>query len=221
MPLRSRLVDGPTSLAARGRSRRWALLARVFPDLPSYHVLDLGGTPDSWLRAPVRPKAVTLVNLHGGELVADTTGLPLPDWLTPVTGDACDPPAAVGSGDYDLVFSNSLLEHVGGPVRRRMLADTIRGAAPRYWVQTPYRYFPVEPHYIFPGFQFLPLAARARITRFWPLIHTRAGTWEDSIRTALEVELVSLTEMRFLFPDAVMHRERLGGLTKSIIAVRT
>ncbi len=37
------------------------------------------------------------------------------------------------------------------------------------WVQTPYRYFPIEPHWIFPGFQFLPLSARTEISRRWPL----------------------------------------------------
>lgn len=214
------LVDSPTSLAARGRAHRWALLARVFPDLPSYHVLDLGGTPDSWLRAPVRPKAVTLLNLFDGELVADS-GAQRPEWLTPVAGDACDPPAAITDRRYDLVFSNSLIEHVGGAARRAALAGVVRGLADRYWVQTPYRYFPVEPHYIFPGYQFLPLATRARITRAWPLIHTRAGTWEDSMRTALEVELLSVSELRYLFPDATLHRERFAGLTKSVIAVRT
>ena len=29
-------------------------------------------------------------------------------------------------------------------------------------VQTPYRYFPVEPHWLFPGLQFLPMGLRAR-----------------------------------------------------------
>jgi hypothetical protein len=78
-----------------------------------------------------------------------------------VVADACtyDEPTV------DLVVSNSLIEHVGGVGPRRQLAETIRGLAPQYWVQTPYRYFPLEPHWMFPGMQFLPLNVRARLAR--------------------------------------------------------
>jgi hypothetical protein len=191
----------------------------LLPDLSSYRVLDLGGTADSWLRASVAPKSVTVLNIHTDELVSGRVDERLPDWIELVTGDACTPPAAVLAGSYDLVFSNSLLEHVGGPLRRRQLAEVIRSAAPRHWVQTPYRYFPVEPHYLFPGYQFLPIAARARLARSWPLVHTRDTTWEGGVATALEVELLSITEMRFLFPDSTIHSERLAGLPKSLVAV--
>jgi hypothetical protein len=221
MRLRSLIVDGPSSIGARARARRRALLHGLFPDLASYRVLDLGGTADSWLRADVAPKHVTVLNLFEGELTTHREGQDIPGWIELVAGDACVPPAEVLAGSYDMVFSNSLLEHVGGAARRRELAGVIRAAAPRHWVQTPYRYFPVEPHYLFPGYQFLPIAARAQIARRWPLIHTRDETWHDGVNTALEVELVGVTEMRFLFPDSEIHRERLGGLTKSLVAVRT
>jgi len=222
MNFRSRLVDGPASIGARTRARRWDLLRVIFPDLASYRVLDLGGTPDSWLRGPVQPKSVTLVNLASDQLRSgDAPSEPVPDWLTPLAGDACEPPAEALDGGYDLVFSNSLIEHVGGAVRRRMLADVVRSAAPRYWVQTPYRYFPVEPHYLFPGYQFLPIAARARLARSWPLIHTPAVDWRGGVGIALEVELLGLTELRYLFPEAKIHHERLAGLTKSLIAIRS
>jgi hypothetical protein len=219
--LRSRLVEGPTSIGARARARRWELLRQLFPDLETYRVLDLGGTADSWLRAPIQPRSVTVLNLHPDELTVGREDERLPDWIDLVPGDACEPPVDLVQGEYDLAFSNSLIEHVGGAVRRAMLAQVIRQVAPRYWVQTPYRYFPIEPHYLFPGFQFLPLAARARLARDWPLVHTRATDWEGGVSTALEVELMCMTEIRYLFPDAVVHRERFVGLPKSIIAVRT
>jgi hypothetical protein len=221
MSLRSALLDGPTSISGKARARRWQLLAEVFPDLASYRVLDLGGTADSWLRTPVQPKSVTVLNLHGNELTVGREDEDLPDWLTLATGDACDPPAEIRLGEYELAFSNSLIEHVGGAAQRAMLARVVREAAPRLWVQTPYRYFPVEPHYVFPGFQFLPIAARARVARSWPGVHTRPTTWAGGVGVALEVELLSRTEMRFLFPDAELLSERLAGLPKSLIAVRT
>lgn len=222
MRLRSLFVDGRSSLGGKARQRRRELLLSTFPDIASYRVLDLGGTAYSWLQDDiVRPKAVTLVNLFDDELTARHEAEQLPDWLTLVVGDACDPPRSVQDDDFDLVFSNSLIEHVGGPQRRRMMADVVSRLAPRHWVQTPYRYFPIEPHWLFPLFQFLPLPVRARLSILWPLVHTRAGTWEQAVATALDTELVGMTEYRWLFPDSRIIKEQFLGLTKSIIAVRS
>jgi hypothetical protein len=221
MRWRSRLTDGPASIGGRMRSRRWELLARLFPDFRSYWVLDLGGTAYSWLNAPVRPRKVTLLNLFESELTIRHESDQLPDWLSLSAGDACDPPPEIRQANFDLVFSNSLIEHVGGLARRKQLATVVKECAPRYWVQTPYRYFPIEPHWIFPGFQFLPLAARAAFSRIWPLMHTRSTDWSAALEAALEVELISMTEMRYLFPQSEIHREHIAGLTKSLIAVQT
>jgi hypothetical protein len=87
-------------------------------------------------------------------------GLP---WVQAISGDACDAREPVGGDEFDLVFSNSLIEHLGGHMQRRRFADVVRAMAPRYSVQTPYRYFPVEPHWVLPGMQFLPLSVRSWI----------------------------------------------------------
>ena len=145
-------VGADHSLAERTRRRRWASLTEQLPDFQNMRVLDLGGTTLFWLRSPVRPKSVTVINLF-----EPGDGLP---WVTPVLGDACDARELVGSEEFDLVFSNSLIEHLGGHRQRARFADVVRSMAPRYAVQTPYRYFPVEPHWVFPGMQFLPLSAR-------------------------------------------------------------
>jgi hypothetical protein len=123
---------------------------------------------------------------------------------------------------FDLVFSNSLVEHVGGPVRRQTLANTIAGLSDHYWVQTPARSFPLEPHWMFPGFQFLPVGARAAISRHWPLSppNLRHRSRQEAIEDVLEVELLSTAEMSRLFPDAELWPERFLGMTKSIIAIR-
>jgi hypothetical protein len=171
------------------------------------HVVDLGGTVQWWERAPDRPAHVTVVNLHPQPAS--------PGWATVVQGDACEM-----EGDFDLAFSNAVIEHVGGHQRRVAFAEAARTLAPAHWVQTPYRYFPIEPHYLFPGLQFLPVAARARILRRWPLVqgdlsHPGAAMW-----AALDVDLIGRAEMRYLFPGSEVLSERVGGLTKSLIALR-
>ena len=90
---------------------------------------------------------------------------PVAAWIRADQADACDLPERISSERYDLVFSNSVIEHVGGHAQRMRFAEAIHKISNRHWVQTPYRYFPVEPHWLFPGLQFMPLALRARLLR--------------------------------------------------------
>ncbi|MBM9503528.1 class I SAM-dependent methyltransferase [Actinacidiphila acididurans] len=211
--LRNRFVDAPGSLGERLRLSRWEVMRRWFPGIEDMTVVDLGGTADMWLRAPLRPAHVHLVNLE-----PHPEGLP--DWITAQNGDVTDPKVAAGLGSYDLVFSNSTIEHVGGHSQRRRFAEAVTGLAPRHWVQTPYRYFPVEPHFVAPGFQFLPLAARARLVRRWPLTHSRPGSPREGMEAVVGIELLTRVEMSYLFPDSVILPERVLGLTKSLVALR-
>jgi hypothetical protein len=178
-------------------------------------VLDLGGTVLAWRAAEFRPAHVTLIN------VADQGNVEEP-WMTAVIGDACDPPDAINGENFDLVYSNSVIEHVGGHARRLEFAAAVRRLAPHYWVQTPNRYFPVEPHFLFPGFQFLPVRARRFVSGAWPFgwYSQPEATVERRTEGVLEIELLSETELSHYFPDASVIRERWFGLTKSLIAVR-
>ena len=215
--LRNKFVDAPGSLGERMRVARWERFRRCFPGIENMSVLDLGGTAEMWLRAPVRAKHVHLINLeeHPAEL---------PDWITAEVADVTDEAVAAelgANGGYDLVFSNSTIEHVGGHSQRRKFVSAVESLAPLHWIQTPYRYFPVEPHFVAPGFQFLPLAARARLVRRWPLVHSRPDSPESAMDAVINIELLTRTEMRYLFPGSVLLSERVLGVPKSLIAVRT
>jgi hypothetical protein len=86
-------------------------------------------------------------------------------------------------------------------------------------VQTPYRYFPIEPHWLFPGLQFLPLAARSRLAAKWPLAHSRPQDAATAMSEVQWTELVGIAELRAYFPGSTLHKERMAGLTKSLTAV--
>lgn len=174
-------------------------------------VLDLGGTPQAWEAAPVTPASVVTVNLVSFESRNKA--------VTHLVADACDLPHRLGR--FDLVFSNSLMEHVGGHVQRQRFAATAGERAPRHWIQTPYRYFPVEPHWFFPGMQFLPHPGRIWVSQHWHRGHIKTATPQAALDKVNEIELLSVSQLRGYFADSEIWHERLFGLTKSLVALRS
>ncbi len=211
IPARAIGAELVAPLSSNARTRRWQRFSERFPQIGEMTVLDLGGDARAWRASPVRPAHVTLVNLIPQQ--------PEESWMSAIAGDACALPDDLPHAD--VVYSNSVIEHVGGHWRRQRFAENVRAAAPRYWVQTPYRYFPLEPHFLLPGLQFLPRAAQAKLVERWHLVHgSRSVDRDDALGRVLDIELLTRTELQSYFPDATLERERFGGLVKSLIAVR-
>jgi hypothetical protein len=204
-------AENPLSLAGRARSRRWLRLAREFPDLADMTVLDLGGVVSEWTSASVRPARVTVLNLFPQ---------PSDDTTEVIVGDACTPPPELDGRTFDLVFSNSVIDQVGGHFRRLQFRDNVQTFAPRHWIQTAYRYFPVDAYTLFPWQQSLPLKARAALSRHWPLGYRHSKSYEESVMLSLAIDSLSKTAFQVYFPDSLIITERVGGLVKSLTAVR-
>jgi hypothetical protein len=136
-------------------------------------------------------------------------------WLTQenvaiVAGDGRALPFEDGS--FDICFCSSVVQYV--PVEERAaFAAEIRRVADRYFVQTPNRWFPIEPHYLVPFFQFLPRRVQRWVNAHVGLGWRGRGSWT-------ETRMLTARELQRLFPDARIERERLYGLTKSLMAVR-
>jgi hypothetical protein len=193
------------------RARRMRWLLEEFPDLADMSVVDLGGDPRGWRSMPVRPARLVMLNLFLQEVPED--------WVTSVVGDACDLPDELRKERFDLVFSNGVFHLVGGHWRRERFAHAVNQLSDRHWIQTPYRYFPMDPHWLFPGFQFFPVRIRTELSRRWTPAR-RTPAFEDALSTTLSVEMLSKTEMRHYFPESRIRMERLMGLPKSLIAVK-
>jgi hypothetical protein len=123
------------------------------------------------------------------------------------------------SGQFDIVFSNSVIEHVGDYSDQRKMANEVMRVGKRYFVQTPYFYFPIEPHFAFPFFQFFPIWFRV-----WLLCHFSLG-WSGRVDDrnkardlVAEIRLLKRRELADLFPGAMIYDEKFCGITKSLIA---
>ncbi len=211
-----------TSLSARLRARRLLLFMDMVRDCHRSkghcRVIDVGGTLAYWAHVPEaffvqHDCEVTVVNLE-----PDQTS-PVRARLNAQRGDGCALPFADNA--FDIAHSNSVIEHVGDAASVQAFAEEIRRVAPQHYVQTPNYWFPIEPHYLVPGMQFLPLALQAEL-----LYRFRLGRIERPRNRAQarhfveEIRLLTQRDMARLFPDSMLRPERFCGFVKSWIAIR-
>jgi hypothetical protein len=213
--------SNPDSLSKRFRRARMKrvvdLIRRIHAEKGSVRIIDLGGRPEYWEMFDRRTLEacgvhVTMIGFEAGE-----GGDPL---FATVVGDACKLPE-FADRSFDLAHSNSVIEHVGDWKYVEAFAGEVRRLAPRYYVQTPYYWFPIEPHYSAPFFHWRSEGARARRLMKRPLgFSPRAKDIGEAMRDVQDARLLDKTQFRYLFPDAQHIDERVAGLTKSLIAVR-
>lgn len=203
--------NNPGSLASRYRRARFTRFVQTLRLGSSDRILDVGGAPGPWIGSGFE-RQVTLLNLAFAQR---------PPPFEYVVADARSM-GAFATGAFDVVHSNSLIEHVGGWDDQLAAAREIRRVGRRYWVQTPYRHFPLEAHFLFPFFQYLTPGLQRRVAISWPLSHDRrAGTAPDRILEELaNLRLLDRRGLGALFPDAEILAETVVGWPKSLVAYR-
>jgi hypothetical protein len=138
----------------------------------------------------------------------------VPGRFDAIVADACDLGGVFADSAFDLVFSNSTLEHVGDAERRKRFANEVSRLAPAYWIQTPSPRFPIECHTGIPFYWHLPVWAKEGMSRSRRL---SMPEWDEEIRGTT---VVHEGELRRLFPDATFYREYLFGFEKSYSVFR-
>jgi len=190
----------------RFRRHRMARFARVLDGLNGKRILDIGGSERFWREWPGAD--VTLLNVHFID-VAERPRIQADATSTGLCDDA-----------YDIAFSNSVVEHLGTWERQEAFAREVSRVAPAYWVQTPARGFPVDPHLMAAFVHWLPKRWQHRLARFTPWALLRGPDPQLRRHVVDELRLLTAGEVRRLFPDATIERERVLGLTKSYVAYR-
>ncbi|CAN7419563.1 class I SAM-dependent methyltransferase [Phenylobacterium sp. LjRoot219] len=215
--------ENPRTVAARLRRRRAAIVCRLIEDIAAraggrpVSILDLGGSDYYWAQSYDRE---FLAQHRVRITILNQEPMRSPDpMITVVTGDACQVDAPDRS--FDLVHSNSVIEHVGDWPKMEAFAKEVRRLADTYYVQTPYYGFPIEPHFSTPFFHWRSEEARAAalLKRGYGFIQ-KCETLGQAMTTVQEFRLLGRKQFGFLFPDAEHRNEKLLGLTKSLIAVR-
>lgn len=192
------------------RRRRMQFFYRYFQIKPETTVLDVGGREFNWTLMPFAPR-VTIFNLdEQGEagrkfewVIGDARDLPFPD------------------GAFDIVYSNSVIEHLGDIADQRKFAAECRRVGHSYFVQTPNRNFPIEPHVLTPFIHWLPKKWQRPLVRNFTV-------WGWITRPSVErrewflntTRMLTKSEFQTLFPEATIKQERFLGLTKSLIALK-
>lgn len=209
------------------RKRRGAFLAQVIEIPLSARILDLGGGTGRHIREILPYHTdITVCDISSDDLrtarerygfktvlMQETEGLPFKD------------------EEFDFCFCSSVIEHVTGPKQEivKLLDDDgfkaiarghqirfareVARVAKSFYVQTPYRYFPIESHTWLPGIIVL-LPRRQQIA----LIKLFNRFWFK--RTAPDWYLFDWKEMVETFPDAKVYREKYLGMTKSLMAIK-
>jgi SAM-dependent methyltransferase len=148
------------------------------------------------------------LGLRAFEPDLEVTGVDLaerPDYPGPFVRADAAAGLPFADDEFDLVYCSSVIEHVP-PARRAAFAAELRRVGRGWFVQTPARSFPIEPHSLLPGAHWLPPRLRKP---YWRL--GAAGAWED-------IPLLSRRELEALFGPAL--GERVGPLVKSWVCVR-
>lgn len=191
------------------------LFERTFQISTRTRILDVGGSRCMWDFASVRPR-LTILNLPAA-LEAPSQSVSL------VAADGCRLP--FHDAAFDIVFSNSVIEHVGSHLQSQFASEIAR-VGRYYWVQTPNRAFPVELHLMLPLIHYLPKPLQRAIAQRFTLWQLLAHPSEAQRRFYInhflnDLHLLDTRELQSLFPDARIVHERFAGFPKSLIAERS
>jgi hypothetical protein len=183
------------------------LFARLMRLEPGQRILDLGGQPGTWQYVS-QPLDITMLNLPDRFAKASSGSH---HRFSYVRGDACDV-ERFQDNEFDVVFSNSVIEHVGPENRQQSFAREVRRLGGAYWVQTPSKWFPVEAHCGMPFWWFYPEFVRHAVIRRW---QRKLPGWT---RMIAGTRVLSRQQMQGLFPEATILVEYSFGLPKSYVA---
>lgn len=163
--------DNPASIGYKLRCKRIetliSIISKVYDKSKEVRIIDIGGRKNYWQILPQEilnkyKIYITIVNLPGEILPASEEHYQF------IYGDACNL-KIFEDNSFHIAHSNSVIEHVGNWNNMSKFAKEVRRLAPNVYVQTPYFWFPIEPHFMCPFFHWLPRPLRISLIKNFDL----------------------------------------------------
>jgi 2-polyprenyl-3-methyl-5-hydroxy-6-metoxy-1,4-benzoquinol methylase len=204
------------SLGYKFRAKRLQEFERLFfshfSGVEKIEILDVGGAAYFWQTSTLLSHPGIRITLLNFQL--EETSHPA---LHSVQGDATNM-REFKNGTFDLVFSNSVIEHLYTLEQQQKMASEILRVGKSYFIQTPNSYFPIEAHYALPFAQYYPNGFLYFILTKTKFSRLKKWSSAEASQYIAEIRLLNAKEMKTLFPGASLLKEKVLGLTKSITA---
>jgi hypothetical protein len=210
----------------RAALKRSALFRHELEPLPRpMRIVDLGGSEQMWQRWQFTERdgiEVVLANHHLYDTSHRDEAHVLPfvsDWTVDVRALTASDLSA-----FDLIFSNSMIEHLPSRSDQEALAHRIAESGRPYFIQIPNKHCVVDPHFPHPLAMFFacwPRSLQAQVLARHPLGSARVPTTVPKALQALEdtYHPLSRKDLAALFPQAHILTEWNLGLPMSLVAI--
>lgn len=195
------------------RKKRMKIFEDYFKPSDATKVLDVGGSQFNWSYITVKPK-VTILNISRPHNWDDSR-----DQFTLIIGDGTN--LEYRDESFDIAYSNSVIEHLGTLENQKKFALEVRRVGKGYYVQTPAREFFFEPHLLTPFIHWLSRRLQRKLVRnfsVWGLLTRPSQQFVDGLVD--EIRLLTYSEFKQFFPDALILREKAMFFTKSYVAIK-
>lgn len=187
------------------REKRFKKFSQLVAPKPIRNILDVGGNTRDWYGRANRAICVDILNL-GPQVIGD----PPPDSpeIKTLVGDGTQ--LGFPDNSYDLVFSNSVIEHVGNLEQQVAFAKEALRVGRRVWIQTPAFACSIEPHYLGLFVHWIPEKIRWPFIRWTTFIGLSGAAGNEGLRAIMATtRLLTKKEFTAMFPDCEIWVERL------------
>jgi ubiquinone/menaquinone biosynthesis C-methylase UbiE len=195
-------------------SRRESIVRHFLELMPSEGgdiCLDIGG-PTAVITEALQPRfrLYLAVNTDTDAIYSINRAGRIPAVL--IIGDGCRLPLPDKSVDY--VICHAVIEHVPRSRRQEFAAEIARVSKKGFFVSTNNYWFPYEPHYRMPFFQYVPMAVKRRLLNHYTIGWVNKDNYES-------VSLLKAKELRRLFPGVLIGRSgKIPLLSEHIFAYK-
>lgn len=204
--------NNKNSLGNKFRQRRFEFFENAIKNYPKpLKILDIGGTEQFWKNRGFANNpdfSIMLVNLYKEE--------PSSENINSEIGNAVDL-SQFEDYSFDIVFSNSVIEHLFDLESQGKMASEVQRLGKYHFIQTPNKYFPIEPHFLFPLFQFLPKSFKMFLLTKTKLIRGVKHDYKYSKSKIDEIKLLSGQQLKKMFPSSFLFKEKFFGFVKSFV----